>query len=201
MTRARRQVGEAARPPVRAAEGRGAGAAAVAAPGVPRTGQRGLCAAHRRVQPSGARAAPALGPGGARPRRAETSGSGFLPPPRGRRAAPLRGREAGAPGRGLAWQVTASSAYRWWRPGPRLSLGEPGVGARCLGDPFYFGLVDFSFLFLLLPPPPPPFLVRVAAECQVSRIPVRQSSPSQERTVGGCLASTPRVLTAKVEKC
>lgn len=63
------------KPPVGAAEGRGAGAAA-AAPGVPRAGQRGLRAAHRRVQSSEARAAPALGPGRGRPCRAETSGPG-----------------------------------------------------------------------------------------------------------------------------
>lgn len=136
------------KPPVSAAAGRGAGAAA-AAPGVPRAGRRGLRAAHRGVRSSEARAAPALGPGRARPRRAETSGHGFLPPPRGRGPAPLRGQEAGAPRRGLAWQVTAS-AYRWWRLGPRLSLGAFGLGARCLRDPFYFGSVDFSFLFSLL---------------------------------------------------
>lgn len=133
------------KPPVSAAAGRGAGAAA-AAPGVPWAGRRGLRAAHRWVRSSEARAAPALGPGRARPRGAETSGPRFLPPPRGRGAAPLRGREAGAPRCGLAWQVTASP-YRWCRPGPRLSLGASGLGARCLGDPFYSGSVDFSFPF------------------------------------------------------
>lgn len=47
------------------------------------------------------------------------------------------------------------------------------------GDPFCFGGVGF-------------LLGMVGAECQVSRIPVRQSSRSHERTVGGCLASEVR---------
>lgn len=37
------------------------------------------------------------------------------------------------------------------------------------------------------------FLVTVGAEGQVSRIPVRQSSPSHERPVGGCSASTAHI--------
>lgn len=87
---------------------------------------------------------------------------------------------------------TAASSGRWRTPAR--------VGGR--RGPLTFGVRAEESCGGTRTPPPGPilfsrswfsFLARVGAECQVSRIPVRQSSPSHERTVGGCLASTARV--------
>lgn len=183
MTRAGRQVGEASRQLLR-------GAGQVRAPPSPRVAwaaRRGPRAVDCRVPSSEARAAPALGPGRARAAPGGNLGPGFLPPPRAWQAVPLRGQVAAAPRRGLAWQVTAA-AYCWGSARTLLSVGAPGCSLPW--GPILFWL---SWFFS--------FLVRVVAECQVSRIPVRQSSPSHARTVGGCLAAKTGVLTAEVEKC
>ena len=130
---------------------------------------------------------PELGPWRAWRRRAETSGPGSCPSGGARADAegPGLGRPfpcGRTPAPSLSWQVRTplraggGVAPRFQGAGRRGPLGAP---ARFLGST-----------------PPPQnwlFLVMAGSECQVSRIPVRQSSPSHERPVGGCSASTARV--------
>lgn len=144
---------------------------------------------------------PRLGPWRAWRRRAETSGPGSCscggagadaegPGPGPGRPFP----RGGSPGPGLSWQVRTplrAAAGAGGRRGPSFSRCRPKRalrGSRTLPR----GPWDPSFLFLCFRPSWLS-LVMAGAECQVSRIPVRQSSPSHERPVGGCSASTARI--------
>ncbi|MEJ1287255.1 hypothetical protein NN561_018272 [Cricetulus griseus] len=119
---------------------------------------------------------------------------------RRRPGAPRTGRAEGAARRGAPGLVLGRACGPRPRPRPRSAAPGGNLGPRVPAPaaepagrssrrPGHRGPLATASLG------------SVGAECQVNRIPVRQSSPSHERTVGGCLASTAGVLTAKVGKC
>lgn len=153
-------------------------------PRPPRGGSRvglGEAAAHDAEGASGAPEAPELGPWQSWRRRAETSGPGFLPPRRG---------GADSQGRG---PISSPRPNPGPRPRPLLAGADAAAGPSFRGvgrsrpalrctRPLPRGPILFSQSWFSS-------LAMVGAECQVSRIPVRQSSPSHERPVGGCSES------------
>lgn len=169
-----RARGRCGRRRARRGEARRAGLGGGCAPRPPRTGPR----------------EPELGPWRAWRRPAETFGPGSCP--RGGAGADAEGPEPGRPfpcGRVPApsprpLRAGADASEGGGRRGPSfLRCGQKKAlrGTLTLPrGPFFFSPSWLS-------------LVMAGAECQVSRIPVRQSSRSHERPVGGCSASTARI--------